>query len=157
MRRFWARGRDETMSFEGKKSLGIGSKETDGSWRSSRTSLIVKDACILESVHRCRERSSGTQTHLHRPSTANYAHPFDLTFQQLLHCIFGNVGLAQLLNIRKQYACDIQCHISLSNDHSVLSGSQIWCQITVFRKTVIPSHKFTGRVYIPNGLFTRDS
>ena len=31
MRRFWARGRPEMMSSGGKRSLGIGSKETDGS------------------------------------------------------------------------------------------------------------------------------
>ena len=31
MRRFWARGRDKMMSFEGKRSFGTGSKETDGS------------------------------------------------------------------------------------------------------------------------------
>lgn len=42
--RFCARGSALMTESGGKTSFAIGSKETEGSWRSSRTSFIVKEA-----------------------------------------------------------------------------------------------------------------
>lgn len=42
--RFWTLGRDFMVDSGGKRYSGIGSKETEGSWNISRTSLIVNAA-----------------------------------------------------------------------------------------------------------------
>lgn len=45
--RFFARGRDAITDSDGRRDLGIGSKETEGSWSNSLISLIVNAAWYL--------------------------------------------------------------------------------------------------------------
>lgn len=49
--RFFARGRDAITDSDGRRDLGIGSKETDGSWSSSLTSLIVNAAWVFVRIY----------------------------------------------------------------------------------------------------------
>lgn len=82
VKRFWALGRDLMVISGGKRCSGIGSNDTEGSWRISRTSLIVNAAWeviryIIHIITKLKARGRKKHPYLHRTSSSDHSDPLD--------------------------------------------------------------------------------
>ena len=163
--RFWGRGKVEARESGGRVGEGMGWKEMEGRVRSSRSSLMVKEACVEgqlvcleQSGHSSRKNicANGVGPNLHRPPPSNNPHPLYSTPCQLFQRILRDICLPQPIHPTQQHPRHIQCHVPLPNDHRLVRILQPRVQATIPGIAIIPSHKVPRRVYPLERIFSWD-
>src|SRR5690242_17139793 len=88
----------------------------------------------------------GSETYLHWAAAADDVNPLDLAPGQRLNGVFGNVRLAEHVDILEQHPGHIQGYIALPNDDGLVPLGQIRGKVGVLREAVVPANEFAGRV-----------
>lgn len=70
----------------------------------------------------------------------------DPTFDQPLQGMLSNVGFTQNIYIFQQNPRDVQGHVSLADNDSILASGEIWVQIGKIWKAIVPAHKLPSRM-----------